>query len=62
MSIIGTGRIGSSFAHQLARAGNQITLVARPGWLSSSATARTTPAARIPGLAARRFCWPGPAQ
>ena len=31
MAIIGAGRIGSSFAYQLARAGHQVTLVARPG-------------------------------
>jgi 2-dehydropantoate 2-reductase len=30
MAIIGAGRIGSSFAYQLARAGHQVTIVARP--------------------------------
>lgn len=31
IAIIGVGRIGSSFAYQLARAGNDVTVVARPG-------------------------------
>jgi 2-dehydropantoate 2-reductase len=31
IAIIGAGRIGSSFAYQLARASHQVTIVARPG-------------------------------
>jgi 2-dehydropantoate 2-reductase len=31
IAIIGVGRIGSSFAYQLARAGHDVTVVARPG-------------------------------
>ena len=31
LAIIGVGRIGSAFAYQLARAGHDVTVVARPG-------------------------------
>jgi 2-dehydropantoate 2-reductase len=31
IAIIGAGRIGSSFAYQLAQASHQVTVVARPG-------------------------------
>jgi 2-dehydropantoate 2-reductase len=31
IAIVGAGRIGSSFADQLARASHQVTVVARPG-------------------------------
>jgi predicted dinucleotide-binding enzyme len=31
IAITGAGRIGSSFAYQLARASHQVTIVARPG-------------------------------
>jgi 2-dehydropantoate 2-reductase len=31
IAIVGVGRIGSAFAYQLARAGHQLTVVARPG-------------------------------
>jgi 2-dehydropantoate 2-reductase len=31
IAIIGGGRIGSAYAYQLARAGHDVTVVARPG-------------------------------